>query len=659
MLKRFHGAPALWAMISSIVSGLLVNYLMGKDLNADLLNYHLYTAHAFWTGAYKADFMGSGLQGFLNPIGYVPAYLMIKAGWHSLTAASVLAAVHALNIWLVWLIGWRILFRSSQDRVSSSALAATLAAASPVFIAVIGSSFLDPIVSLFTLTSLYLVCSALLNSPTGSWKLALAGTLLGAATGLKLTGIAASTVAVAALLITAVIYRKRLVSIIWFISGLVVGAISTGGAWAYHLWSSFQNPVYPLANDIFRSPDFASVALTSDRFIPQSMWEVIEFPFRMAKANSGTYVEIMAPDIRFALIAIGLVIVAGSLAWRRILLIRQARSHAAVEPATAFLVCFFLIGTAAWMTLLGNGRYQLHLLLLAGPMIVLLCNQIFGPGRKGQLVSLLILVAQVAHANVGGYPRWDSGGWTDQWLKVRIPDSLESSPRRFLVIGPGVDSAIAAYLPAGSHFFEIAARSPIDPESPEGKRIATILRNSNELPMVLLRVPHQRASQDLAGAPIRPEELRIINQLLDPWGLNVAAPKCSFISVTLDEETAGTRNGKSIHLGARQYALMACPLRSGTQIDTSLNNSRLKLLEIKRSLEANCPLLFRPPGTFPIRLGEVWNIRYFATDIYVTLLNEELAYSRYPYGPFNVPITLTEDMRLDAGFSCKKPPLPW
>ena len=75
-------------------------------------------------------------------------------------------------------------------------------------------------------------------------------------------------------------------------------------------------------------------------------------------------------------------------------------------------------------------------------------------------------------------------------------------------------------------------------------------------------------------------------------------------------------------------------------------------------LESDCKLLFPKPSTFPIRLGEVWNARYFGTDIYLTLAKGELTYSRFPYGPFNIPVPLANG-QIGPQFKCEKPALPW
>jgi len=49
-------ASALWCFAS------------GKDLNFDLINYHLYGPQLLLEGRFDKDYFGGGLAGYLNPL---------------------------------------------------------------------------------------------------------------------------------------------------------------------------------------------------------------------------------------------------------------------------------------------------------------------------------------------------------------------------------------------------------------------------------------------------------------------------------------------------------------------------------------------------------------------------------------------------------------
>src|SRR5215470_14647565 len=74
----------------------------GRDLNWDQLNYHFYAAYLYVDDRLARDFMGASIQGYLNPLAYVPFYLMVRANWHSLVIGSTLAVIHSTCLWLTY-----------------------------------------------------------------------------------------------------------------------------------------------------------------------------------------------------------------------------------------------------------------------------------------------------------------------------------------------------------------------------------------------------------------------------------------------------------------------------------------------------------------------------------------------------------------------------
>src|SRR4051794_31172481 len=95
------------------------------------------------------------------------------------------------------------------------------------------------------------------------------------------------------------------------------------------------------------------------RFIPDTWLEALLRFFVMAAPDGNVYVEIAAPDLRFA--AIILLAVAVALSWRRV--------GANKRPALA-LLAFVLASTVPWLLTSGNGRYWMPVLLSVGPLAV-------------------------------------------------------------------------------------------------------------------------------------------------------------------------------------------------------------------------------------------------------------------------------------------------
>ncbi|MBK6928755.1 MAG: hypothetical protein IPH15_14970 [Comamonadaceae bacterium] len=94
------------------------------------------------------------------------------------------------------------------------------------------------------------------------------------------------------------------------------------------------------------------------RFLADTWRDAILRPMAMAAPNSSVYIEIAAPDFRFAL-ALGL----GFLA---LISTRKASRAPGWLPTLALFALVFL-SFIPWMRTTGNGRYFMPYLILIGP----------------------------------------------------------------------------------------------------------------------------------------------------------------------------------------------------------------------------------------------------------------------------------------------------
>src|SRR3954462_13813396 len=79
----------------------------GKDVNWDLLNYHYYLGYELLGGRLAQDFFAAGAQSYLNPLAYVPFYLLASS-WHSVAASVMLSLLHGLSLTLLYLLARRL-----------------------------------------------------------------------------------------------------------------------------------------------------------------------------------------------------------------------------------------------------------------------------------------------------------------------------------------------------------------------------------------------------------------------------------------------------------------------------------------------------------------------------------------------------------------------
>ena len=288
-------------MTKTVMFGLLISYCLGwtviagLDLNWDLLNYHYYVAHAFWTDRLGKDFMPASIQSYLNPIAYLPFYWMVQAGWHSLIIGLVLAALHSVNLILLLLISEKALFHDVRYRHIWGFTAAFTGGLSPLFLSEVGSTFNDVTSTIGILLGLYLIfCRTEL-----SVHVFLAGLAMGVATGMKLTNAIFLVAAVPSLLIVFGSWNVRTKAFLLFSAGAALGFVLVEGYWGYRVYQEFGNPFFPYMNKFFAAPDFPNVNIVNDRFLPRSLQDIVTLPLRMVSVESWIYTEVSAPDLRF------------------------------------------------------------------------------------------------------------------------------------------------------------------------------------------------------------------------------------------------------------------------------------------------------------------------------------------------------------------------
>ena len=255
-------------IIALVVGAMGITYMLGKDINDDLINYHYYIAYAWQHDKFATDLFAAGPNSYLNPYGYLPFYWMVDAGWHSLAIGLTLAAVHATSLILLWELGERILFAGTDSPKTFACLGVFLGAITPVYLGLLGGTFLEPMLAPLIFAALLAAALGVRHPSPGAGiaHFIFVGCVMGVATGLKLTCIVFAAALGLTLLTLACIGRIRF-GLIWSYSlGLAVGYLLANGWWAWTLYKEFSNPFFPFFNEIFRSPDFDTSKLDHDSF---------------------------------------------------------------------------------------------------------------------------------------------------------------------------------------------------------------------------------------------------------------------------------------------------------------------------------------------------------------------------------------------------------
>src|ERR1700723_497427 len=220
--------------IACTVLALATNYLLGKDMAWDTLNYHLYLGYSALNDRFGQDYFAAGLLGYLNPYAYAPFYAMVRAGLPALVICSIFATVHSIILWLTFELGVAVCpSKDDRTRLLAGVSAVVLAFMNPILMQQIGSCFADITTAELALAGWLLLASAV-RLPRIS-RVLCAGLILGAASALKLSNILSALSAFTMLAMLPLGWRGRIrYSLLYGIS-LGIGFAIVSAPWSYRL----------------------------------------------------------------------------------------------------------------------------------------------------------------------------------------------------------------------------------------------------------------------------------------------------------------------------------------------------------------------------------------------------------------------------------------
>jgi hypothetical protein len=479
--------------LGSLLAGAIYTWFVGEDVNWDWLNYHEYNVWAVINDRYGIDALPPGFQTYFNPTVYFPVYYLR----HLLPlpyGLMIMGAVHGLNLLLIYFLV-RVLLRETAT-ASAIGAAILVAAVGPMTLSEVGTSFSDILTALPILAG----CILILSAEGRHARYVLAGLLIGAAVGLKLTNVVYALGAAAAVLAAS----RPLKATLCLGVGGAVGALATGGAWGLMLWREMGNPIFPLFNAVFQSPELVPMNIMDWQFLPKGLLDALAYPFYWLVGDNRSS-EYPFRDARFAVATVLIVLGIG----RGLV----TRTDIFTRRDTQFLL-FFAVSYAAWLAVFSIQRYAIVLELLCAPLIVLLIHRCIAgaPGSASLRASsarmnAMMLTVALAIALWSQPGDWFRRPWSNPYNPT-ISKSLEQ-PAVYLLVDKPL-AYIAPRLPPESRFYQIADIAlPIMPDGKFDRRIRTALKN-----------PPPGGTWELhtRGKPIR-------EPLLERYGLRVDASR--------------------------------------------------------------------------------------------------------------------------------------
>lgn len=638
-----------------VALALACNFLLGKDMAWDTLNYHLYLGFSALNDRFGQDYFAAGPLAYLNPYAYAPFYAMVRAGLPALAICSLFAVFHSVILWLTFELGIAVCpSRDGRTRGFAGICAIALAFVNPVLMQQIGSCFADITTAELALGGLLLLTGTVLL-PRNS-KVVYAGLILGTATALKLSNALVAISAIAMLAFLPLDWRGKIRQTILYSISLGVGYVVVSAPWAYRLAKEFGNPLFPSFNNVFRSPEFSTESTASAyRFIPESIGEALWRPFEMIDPVRNVHEELSAPDPRYAILVTLVFVLLVRWGWMRFS--RTSAQPTGIEKRESMRVltalgCVFAVNWVLWLRVSGNSRYVLPMACIAAVVIVGILFRLFEQWQKARNYSLaLIFLAQGVQLYLGAEYRWNGVPWGGQWFDVSVPDTLKKESSLYLTFGTQSNSFLAPFLAKGSGFVNLAGGYTLDPQGPNGERVRELVRRFEpNLRIVFLTYrPHESAD--------RSQLLGQIDYALQWYGLRPDLSACDTIVVHGLPPELEIRFQTSLPLEPQNreatYLQTCRVVQDAVDLSALKANQRAADLIFDR-LEDACPRLFQPRRLVSVRSGNAWRRVYGATDIVASISNGRVSFSDQirPHGLIDVGSEFEwakEPMRLECG----------
>jgi hypothetical protein len=591
-------------VLVSVVTSVARTLVGGQDLNFDLQTYHYYLGYSAFVDRFALDYLAASFQGYQSPVPYVLLYWLDSVGTPPFINASIHAAIHALNLILLFLLAQSLVGTNAtgRDRVTVVAFW-LLGAVAPTYWHLVGTSYADLLTSVPMLAGLWLTARAMPSSGPLSTSalgmIAVGAALTGAAAGLRMH----NAIYVAGLLCALALAqfsspRDRVRSLGVFCPAAFAGWLLCFAPWAQRLYREFGNPLFPFYNAVFRSADFPAANLPLTNFVPDNLLDLVTLPFRMASYAYWVYVEARLPDVRPGLLVVCLAACALLWLFRRGLLRDDGRS----APERHLILVFFAASGLLWLATSSNGRYGIALFLLGGPVCGVMLSRLL-PFRYVLAAIAAVLVWQgLLQGMLFREFRVASTPWASRYFDWNLPDRYKSEPATFLAFGLQTGSTLAPRVhPASSHVNLVGQYTSVI-DGPGSDRIRRVIA-----------MPHRRLygvfdfDYTQTGEPGAESIKTYFRDHLRLWGLDFTDGSCDAVSLPMGtERLAWIKRAAGFVVHAIPPSFLVCELRSITpgEHERALAEFRSFATGLER-FGAACPRYFEQPLSYT-RVYQRW-----------------------------------------------------
>lgn len=339
------------------------------------------------------------------------------------------------------------------------------------------------------------------------------------------------------------------------------------------------------------------------RFIPDTWQQVLLRPVLLADPVAGLYAEIHAPDWRFALVALLLLIAA--LAHRKRSLLDDPQRRLLI----GLTVCFYI-----WTVVSGNARYFFWGLLLVGPLVVVAARRLPATQAMRNTVIVGALALQSWSAWMTYEPNvWALRPWAEGPGLALSPHPLADRPAVFVTVGAISHSILVPFMHPGARWANVGGQQDLVPGMRDFDRLQALL--ASPLP----KYGVIRASKLVMTDERQPTEAAwvVIRRAFKRQGLAPTSRPCIFLRANLGGLPFELQ---SVHQHERGFWFCELERVPSTEPDAASEQAHApEFDDVFAQVEKSCPRYF-PAGNAMTRPGDDSIARHYsASDTTLTI----------------------------------------
>jgi len=401
-----HSFDIILLITLIVVSG-GISIVLGQDANWDLKNYHLYNAFSFIENRLLYDY-GTAIQWYLNPIIDIPYYLLVKYFYDYPKIIAFFQGSYVGFLAFVLNKIFTLFFQLKNKKdfllLNLSVLGAFTGA---ILISEWGTTFNDIQITLLVCLSLYIIIKGLSDDYISNKSIFISFFLLGIAVGLKLTS-AIYLIGAFVSLLCIINCRKKI--IIYSIIGSILGGIFSGGYWSYKMIASFESPIFPFYNHIFKSDWFLKVSGSDRRWFPGNIDEWLLYPKYWIVENYNIVTEVEFSDSR---LFFGLIF--------SIIILLVIRNKNIIK--FKFLIIFYVVTYIVWLFLFSYYRYAMVLEVISVFIVIYSLKLLLKPAYSFtvSVIFFILIVSMTSPAN------WGRVKYGQHYIDYSVPNIEKNS----------------------------------------------------------------------------------------------------------------------------------------------------------------------------------------------------------------------------------------